>query len=368
MAGMNSLQILFWGRFGNYGPDYPRNRVVIEALEGLGHRVSRFTPRLSPLGDIEASLRGLPRPDLLWVPCFRQRDLRAASRYARRRGLPLVFDPLISSFDKQVYEREKFAADSSRGHRLLRWERALFGLPDVVVADTVGHLDYFHQVLGVAPTRQVVIPVGAEEELFRYQPHHVKPPGEPLEILFFGTFIGLHGIETVLEAAGLYQGPPVRWRLLGEGPLKTRCEERVRELQTQRPELDIDFEGWRPLAELPARLAQADILLGIFGTSAKAQRVIPNKVYQGLALGRPILTAATPAFPADLRNTESAGLFWCRPGDPADLAAALTRLVARRQELPVLGAAARALYDQRYSRPVIQQAVAATLAMLHKGI
>lgn len=359
---MTGLKILFWGRFGNYGPDYPRNRVVIEALEGLGHQVSRFTPRLSALGDLEATLRGLPRPDLVWVPCFRQRDLRAASRYARRIGVPLVFDPLISSYDKQVNERRKFTADSSRGRRLLQWERALFALPDVVVADTSGHADYFHEILGVAQHKVVVVPVGAEEELFRQQPLRGKAADEPLEVLFFGTFIGLHGIETVIEAAGLYLGPKVRWRLLGEGPLRSACEARVRELQAEQPGLDIAFEGWRPLAELPARLAKADLFLGIFGTSGKALRVIPNKVYQGLALGRPIITAATPAFPTDLRTTESSGLFWCRPGDASDLAAAVARLVGRRNELPELAAAARATYERLYARPVIQRAVADTLA------
>lgn len=363
---MKSLEILLWGRFGNFGPDYPRNRVVIEAFKGLGHRVVRFTPQLSVFGDMEATLRRLPRPDLVWVPCFRQRDLRAARRYAKRHGLPLVFDPLISSFDKQVNERLKFVPDSRRGRRLLRWERKLFALPDIVVSDTFGHREYFNQVLGVPLSKLVVVPVGAEEELFCRQPLVVKPSGEPLEILFFGTFIELHGIEQVIEAIGLYQGPSVRWRLLGEGPLRAPCEERVRQLLTQRPELDVAFENWRPLAELPARLALADAFLGIFGTSAKALRVIPNKVYQGLALGRPVVTAATPAFPEELRSDESGGLFWCRPGDSADLAAAVARLVACRQELPSLAAAARASFDRYYARGVIQDAVARTLAAAQK--
>lgn len=359
---MKPLNILFWGRFGNYGPDYPRNRVITEALEGMGHRVIRFTPRWSPLGDVEALLRRLPPHDLVWVPCFRQRDLRAAGRHARRRSIPLVFDPLISSFDKQVNERCKFAGDSLRGRRLLEWERGLFALPNVVVADTAGHADYFHEVLGVPREHLIVIPVGAEEELFRHRPLVPRPPGEPLEILFFGTFIGLHGIGHIMEAIGLYDGSPVRWRLLGDGPLRAECETRVKDLLARRPGLDIAIEGWRPLAELPARLADADAFLGIFGTSDKAGRVIPNKVYQGLAIGRPVITAATPAFSPDLRRGETSGFFWCRPGDPADLAAAVSRLVARRDRLAELGAAARETYESRFSRSTIQRALGETLA------
>lgn len=360
-------RVLVWGREGNYGPDYPRNRVVFEALRGLGHEVELFRPRLSLLADLEYALRRRPVPDLVWVPCFRQRDLPAAARYARRHGIPLVFDPLISAWDKQVNERAKFAADSPRGRRLLAREQALFALADVVVADTAGHAEFFHDTLGVPRDRLVVVPVGAEESLFRHYPYRPRPPGEPLEGVFFGTFIGLQGVEHLVEAAGLYAAdpanPPVRFRLLGDGPLRPACEARAAELRRQYPALDIAFEDWRPLAELPARLAQADFFFGIFGTSAKAQRVIPNKVYQALAIGRPVITAGTGAFEAALRAEEEAGFFWCGAGDPYDLAHAVARLARRPGDLPARAAAARGAYDRCFSKATVQAALRTTLSL-----
>lgn len=358
------MKILWWGRFGNYGPDYPRNRVLIEALERLGHQVEGFQPKISPLADWEARLRRLPVPDLVWVPCFRQRDLAAAARFARYHQRPLVFDPLISAYDKQVFEREKFPPDSRAARRLLAWERRLFALPDAVVADTAGHATFFHETLDVPLEKLCVIPVGAEEKLFKTTPLPLHSADEPPELIFFGTFIGLQGVQYLIEAIGLYDGPPLRWRLLGDGPLRAECEARVASLRQHKPALDVAFEHWRPLAELPSRLQQADAFLGIFGNSAKAQRVIPNKVYQGLALGRPVITAATAAFDADLRADENQGLFWCRPADPADLARAVERLLAQRAQWPQLGAAARHSYEQRYSSAHIQRCVAELLAKL----
>ena len=119
-------KVLIWGRYGNYGPDYPRNRVIESVLRSLGCEVSRFLPALSATADIEYALRNTlqrgPRPDLVWVPCFRQRDLAAAARYARRHRIPLVFDPLISAYDKQVNEKRKFAADGAAAQRLaMQW-------------------------------------------------------------------------------------------------------------------------------------------------------------------------------------------------------------------------------------------------------
>jgi glycosyltransferase involved in cell wall biosynthesis len=178
-----------------------------------------------------------------------------------------------------------------------------------------------------------------------------------LEVVFSGTFIGLHGIELVIEAAALYSGPPLRWRLLGDGPLRASCEARVAKLREENPQLDIAFESWRPLQELPARLAQADILLGIFGSSDKALRVIPNKVYQALALGRPVLTAASRAYPEALLQDENQGLFWSPPGAARGISLALERICQHRTKLPTLGSAARRSYEQYFSKDAIKSAL-----------
>lgn len=339
--------VLMWGRYGNYGPDYPRNRVIESVMRELGCEVARFLPSLSALADIEFSLRHLVAPDVVWVPCFRQRDLPAAVRYGRRHDIPVVFDPLISAYDKQVNERRKFAPDSLRGRRLLVQERRLFQSADILIADTQGHADYFHEVHGVSRDRLFVIPVGAEESLFRPHALPLRPDNEPLELVFFGTFIGLQGVDMLAAAIRQYDGPPVRWRLIGEGPMRVQCEQALQGM------VQVTFESWGPLQELPARLVTADAILGIFGVTDKARRVIPNKVYQGLALGRPVITARTPAYPDAVLAGENTGVFWAEPGSPDSIVAAVKRLHDRRAELPGIARAARQTYESHFSNRVI---------------
>ena len=89
------------------------------------------------------------------------------------------------------------------------------------------------------------------------------------------------------------------------------------------PEIIASVESALPLAPpaLVARLATAHVLLGVFGTTAKAARVVPNKVYQGLALGKAMVTADTPA----LREFFTPGehLLAVQPGDPDALVDAI---------------------------------------------
>lgn len=350
--------VLWWGRFGNYGPDYPRNRTLMNCFAQLGWAVRTFQPWLSQTADLEASLRGFRDIDLIWVPCFRQRDVAAASRWARRKGIPLVFDPLISAFDKQVFERQKFSATSGKGRRLLRWEQKCFARANYLVADTQEHAAYFSREHAYPIDQICVLPVGAEEELFKPQ---AAPANHIPEVLFFGTFIGLQGATYIAEAVALYQGPVCRLTFLGTGPDRKACEGIVRRVAN--PRMHVAFEEWVPLTELPARIGAADLCLGVFGIGDKTNRVIPNKVYQSLACDRPVLTMAAEAYPEDLR-VQNRGLLWVPAGDPAAIAKRLSDALSTQPVGGVDAGVAYATYQGHFSNQKIREELSALLARL----
>ncbi len=320
-----------------------------------------FRPTVNALADVEARLRRLPRADLVWVPCFRQRDLAAARRWSQAQGLPLVFDPLISAYDKQVHERGKFPPSSLKARRLLAWERGLFHAADLVLADTPAHAEYYQAVFGLPPERLKVVYIGAEESRFQPLAMPQQAKGGDIEVLFYGSFIALQGPQTIIEAARCYEGPAVRWTLLGKGPLRKPCEDLARGLA------HVSFEDWLPYAELPRRIHEADILLGVFGTSDKAARVIPNKVFQALACGRPVITRHADAYPPALRGRADSGLVWVKPGSPRELARAVARLADDKGNLVKLGERAYGTYRAFFAEEVIAtQLTEALSALPHK--
>jgi len=103
---------------------------------------------------------------------------------------------------------------------------------------------------------------------------------------------------------------------------------------------NVRFRDDVPLASLPGELAEAAVVLGIFGAGEKAATVVPNKVYQAAAVGRPLVTRESPALREVLAPGEQC--LACPPTDPEALAAAVGRLLADTPLAERLGRAARA--------------------------
>ncbi|HEY7603354.1 MAG TPA: glycosyltransferase [Gaiellaceae bacterium] len=260
-------------------------------------------------------------------------DMPAAARAAR--GRPIVFNPLVSLADTLVGDRGRFRPGGPAARVLEAVDRRAFRRADLVTADTAAQAELF-RALGARRVETCF--VGAEERLFT--PGWSGPPDDELTALFVGKLIPLHGLETILGAARL--APELRFRIVGSGQLDAMLDHRP---------ANVEHVRWVDYERLPGELSRASCALGIFGTSAKAARVIPNKAFQALACGTPLVTADTPAARELLRDEESALLV--PPGDPYALAASLRRLAADPGLQQRLSTGGLAAYREHASEDVL---------------
>src|SRR3546814_9600881 len=107
-----------------------------------------------------------------------------------------------------------------------------------------------------------------------------------MHVLFYGQFIPLHGVDTVIRAARLLRNEPVEWQIIGQGQVAP-C---IRAMLAEEPLPKLHWLEWVEYRQLKQFIAEAELCLGIFGTSEKAARVIPNKVFQIAAAGRTVIT------------------------------------------------------------------------------
>jgi glycosyltransferase involved in cell wall biosynthesis len=272
-----------------------------------------------------------PWGDALLVPEFRHKDVPLARLLSSVSGRPLVVDPLVSRFDTKVDDWGSAAPGSLQADHNRRIDRATVRFADLLLCDTPEHARYFQEQYRVPQERCAVVPVGFDDTVFRPLP---EPPPAPFRVAFYGSYLTLHGIDVIVAAAAALRDDDIRFTLVGGG----QTFEHARSAAARG--LPIDIVPPLAPAALVARLAQAHVLLGIFGTSPKAARVVPNKVYQGLALGRPLVTADTPAIRAFFEP--GVHLETVPAGDPGALAQAIRALRAdpeRRARLAAAGAA-----------------------------
>ena len=337
--------------FGTYERHYPRNAQVISALRRAGvevieqhvpvwedqqHKFGVGIRAAAKLAAAELRLLRAPRIefDVMIVGYPGHFDMQRARRVAGDR--PLVFNPLLSLYDSIVLDRGRWGARSIPARVLAAVDRRALRLADLVVADTDAHADYFAELSGIARAKLEVCFLGAEEPPF-------GPgwrPDDSVHCLFYGKLIPLHGLETILEAARL--APDVQFRIAGTGQLEHLLE---------RPPENVTWVRWVDHAQIPAELWSAGCALGIFGTTEKASRVIPNKAFEALACGTPLVTADTPAARELLADEVNALLV--PPGDAQALALAVRRLRADPELAVRIGAGGLAVYRERASEAVL---------------
>ena len=111
---------------------------------------------------------------------------------------------------------------------------------------------------------------------------------------------------------------------------------------------NISFEPWIDYAALPERLSRAHILLGIFGVTLKAGLVIPNKIFQSMAAGRPVITRHSEAYRETLAASPVIG--WVPPGNPQALADLVLDWSQDTDKLKQQGRETRNLFAQFFGR------------------
>lgn len=350
---MASKRVLFWGRFDH---GYSKTRVNIAMFRALGWEVDFFDVKwCCRFGDVEAFFRGLNRRgkyDLVFVPVCRQRDIAAACRWAHRRGIKVLFDPMISAWDKKVLEQKKWKASERRAKKLLAWERALMAMPDFIVWDTSCHVDFAAEYLGVPREKMCPLFTGTDEKVFK----PVADEGESdgiFRVLYHGAYLPLHGTETIVEAARLTQHLPIRWDFLGWGAYKAQTEKKAEGLS------NVRFLDKVPYEQVAKVICSHDIVMGVFGTTAKAARVIGNKVYEAMACARPVINEFCTGYPPSAKECKA--IKFIPAGDANALVAAVEEYRADWQNKESYFSAAREFFERELSMSVVKSQLESVL-------
>ena len=330
-----------------YAPDYVRTRTLVNALRQI-EGVRLYEARNSSKGlrryfetlwklllvrlrhDPQAYLLGFRGYEHFWPV----RLLTA--------GRTLIYDHMMSPYDSLVNETGRVRKGGLLAGLIRFYERSILMASDLVLTDTDAHRLYFQDLFQIGEGRIAAVPVAADEEVF--QPTKQAAPDEPFEVLYFGSFLPLHGMDVILEAAAALKDLPVHITLIGGNRLDLSAFHRkVQEFRLG----NVSHVGWVDFEDLPGYIARSHIGLGgPFGGTGQARRVITGKTFQFLAMAKPVIVGEIEQ---DCGFIDKVNCLLVPQGNPGALAQAISWAFQHPAELGQMGRRGYELYRERYS-------------------
>jgi glycosyltransferase involved in cell wall biosynthesis len=355
--------------FGTYIADYSRNSSMIAALRSAGVEVVECNvPLWTGIQDRVQSVSGgwgkprfwlrvfgayfrlfrkyfqlKPHFDILIIGYPGQFDALPAWLLARFSGKPLVWDVFMSIYliacERGLDQKNRFIVNLIRGV-----ERNALRLPNLLIQDTSQYVEWQHSTHGVSPDRFALVPTGANNHIFFPEAVQETAPADDFCVTYHGSYIPNHGLPYILEAARLLGDQPgIRFELIGEGPDLAYC----REFAERNHLTNVQFLPWMSKPELVSRLRKASALLGAFGNTPQSLMTVQNKIFEGMALGKLVISGDSPAVRQAFEN--GVHLWLCDRNHPADLAQAVLSLYRDPALREAIGRNALQLFQSLYT-------------------
>ena len=323
------------------------------------HRVFSFVSFM--FSSFSAGMR-VKEVDLVWgtsPPIFQGLTAWAIARLKR---LPFLFEV------RDLWPAFAIGVGVLRQPLLIKaseWlERFLYRHADLLLVNSPGFIAHVKQ----RGARQVeLLPNGADPAMFDpsasggdFRKEH------NLEGKFVVLYAGAHGMSNdlniLLQAAAMMpKASPVAIVLLGDGKEKPA-------LVAQASEMGLDNVHFIPPVAKQAMaeaLAAADACLAILKPIELYKTVYPNKVFDYMAAGRPVILAIDGVI-REVIESAGAGIF-VPPGDPRALAAAIRELASQPEKCKLMGSRGRQAVETRFSRLVLADRLEEILQGLARG-
>jgi glycosyltransferase involved in cell wall biosynthesis len=285
--------------------------------------------------------------DLVWgtsPPIFQG---LTAWMLARLKGVPFLFEV------RDLWPAFAVAVGVLNNKGLIKaseWlERRLYRAADVLVINSPG----FEEHVKARGARQVyLVPNGADVDMFQPENEGVSFRRENhLEGQYVVLYAGAHGMSNdlgvVLEAAGMVRDlGDVTLVLLGDGKEKPNLQARAVEMGLP----NLKFLPPVPKEQMGEAIAAANACLAILKPIEMYKLVYPNKVFDYMAAGRPVILAIDGVI-REVVDSAQAGLV-VPPGDPNSLAEAIRDLHEDPQRSRILGQNGRRYVEAHFNRTV----------------
>ncbi len=329
--------------FGTYDRTYSSNRLILQGLRENNvpvveinahtkvtlldsasdmtwyHIIRRVFKKFKIFAETFKNIKGVRECDVIYVGYPGHADIFFAFVIAKLFGKKLVFNPLLTVYVGFTEERIVLGKRSLLGLAIKIGEGLAYKICDLIFADTPYQKVLLIKVFGLSESKIKVLPIGADNKGYEYSEN--KNKGNRVNVVYYGLYSPIHGVEHLISAAQILKDDKdVEFNLVGWGSEYQKNYDRAKELKLKNVIFHPDILEGQHL-EL---LQKADIFIGFLQKHPSVDRIIPNKVYQGLALGRTVLTADAPVTRSVFENKKD--MYFIEAANPRAIADAILDL------------------------------------------
>lgn len=293
------------------------------------------------------------KPDI-YILGFRGHEIFWLVRWITK-GKPLIFDALMSPYAALKFEKKSGQISNIVAPIVHALETQVLKKSDFVLTDTRLHQGFYKQQFAVAESKIFTLPVGAQEAGIKKT--LCKPNPNRFTVLFYGSFLPLHGVDVIVQAAGLLRAYPIHFQFIGGKPKQiAQLHDLCRTHQVTR----YQHRLWAPFEQLiKQEIPQASLCLGgPFGNTPQALRVITTKTSQCLALGKPTIVGKINE---EIGFKDKVNCLLVEQGNPQALADSIRWCFENAHELTEIGKQGQALYQDTLSVAVIAKQLEAII-------
>ena len=283
------------------------------------------------------------RWDLVISTSSRLMTQALATVVARRSGAQLFLDvrDIFTETIDQVLDHALFRVALPALRQVERWTyRQAVGV-NVVSPAFVSHVETLR------PGRPVRVFTNGIDNIFLQTDFTSPPSQEPPLVVYAGNLGDGQGVHRVLPAVAAEWVGRARFRLVGDGGRRPELERAVAEASLS----NVEILDPVPRARLLEQYREARVLFLHLNDLAAFRKVLPSKIFEYAATGKPIL-AGVSGFAAEFLRAEVPGVEVFAPCDLAGMSAGLIRLLQGPTKID------RTDFCRRYRRDEVMRGLA----------
>lgn len=334
--------------FGIFNPEYPRSQMLVKVFKLNGYEVifCNIDPR---------QVRGMYK----YINLYKKyREISKQNKFdyivvgfpgyiavllARiMTTKPIIFDAFISYYDG-IRDRQDYSWYHPKS--LFAWTvDFLDGLvAKIVLTINIEYKKFFVETLKVSSNKVEVLHKGADESVLFPTKKKINNTNH-FVIGWWGSFIPLHGISTIIESAKILKNrSDIKFEIIGSGQI----EKQIKDQALKYGLTNVTFIPFLSRAELKQKIADFDLVLGIFSSLPKAMRCVTNKVYEAMAMGKAIITEDSGASREIF--TQGVNVYLVSPANSQSLVDAIMKLTNDQDLRLKMGQNALQLFQERFT-------------------